>query len=209
MRLVFYNKHDVGGDVGGRLVSLFGERDLRALFPARLDVHSEDLVLGPDRAAVRVQPLARDLHLLGAAREHLLQAHLELVNNWRVFLLLPRCACAANASLKGPGKASHTSHAKRSEGVVHVHVVVVSAMGEELIERTAAAEELCEHGVWVSVERVAWPIGSTTSRMAFKSWREREIQPIFFFFLNPNKLPCLNPSDSDSTPMLKEHTVEK
>lgn len=173
VRLVLHDEHDVGGDVGGRLVSLFGEGDLGALFPAGLDVHGEDLVLGADRAAVRVQPLARDLHLLGAAGEHVLQTHLELVNNRRVFLLVPRRACAAGTGLKGPGKAAHAAHAERGEGVVHVHVV---AVGEELIEGAAAAEELSEHGVRVSVERVARAIGSATSGMTFESWRERNSQ---------------------------------
>lgn len=72
---------------------------------------------------------------------------------------------------KGPLKpthAAHSSHAKTSKGVVHVHVVL-PILCEEMIERAAATEELGEHCMRVSMEGVVVAMTtvsstSTTSR---------------------------------------------
>lgn len=174
MGFVFNHKHHIRWNVGGRLVSLPGEGDLRPLLPATLDVHRQDLVLAAHRAAVRIQTLAGNLHLLGAAREDLLQAHLQLVHHGRVLLLLTAPVGTSGMGFERPLEpphAAHPSHAERREGVVDVHVVVPVSR-KELIERAASAEELCEHCVRVSVEGVvvARTVMASASTSSAASW---------------------------------------
>lgn len=75
----------------------------------------------------------------------------------RVLLLLLRHPVGASwVGFKGPLKATHAAHpphAERPEGVVDVHIVL-PAMRKEVIEGAAAAKELGEHGMRVSMEGV-------------------------------------------------------
>ena len=175
--LVLDDEHDVGGYGAGRLVALAGERDLGALLPAPLDLDGEDLVLVAQRAPVGVQPLAGDLHALGAAVEHLLQGDPQLVVDGRV-LLTPLCPTpplllllllAPHAHVALTREAVDVEAGEGAEGVaaVHLHVVVVAAEAaaaaaaapvglapEEHLEGAGAAEEGVEGGVRVPVEGV-------------------------------------------------------
>ena len=186
MGFILHHEHDVRGDVPGAFIPLPRKGDLRPLLPAALDVDGQDLVLAAHREAVRVQALAGDLHLLGAAREDLLQAHPQLVHHRRVLLPLgpaspgsPRLGFerpreAARHSRHSP-HATHPPHAERGEGVVGVHVVVL-VPGEELLKGAAATEELCEHGVRVSMEGVVvgLAIGGSAASRALQSYGGRE-----------------------------------
>lgn len=174
MGFVFHHKHHVGGNVAGGFISLLRKGDLCPLLPTPLDVHRQDLVLIAHGAAVRVQPLAGNLHLFGAARVNLLQAHLQLVHHGRVLLsLLVSSVSRSLVGLEGSLEATHAAHpahAKRPEGVVDVHVVV-TGVRKEMVEGAAATEELGKHGVRVSMEGVvvAWTTlaSSTTSGRPF------------------------------------------
>lgn len=169
MGFVFDHKHHVSRNVSGRLVSLPGEGDLGPFLPASLDVHCQDLVLAAHAAAVRVQPLPGDLHLLGAAGEHLLQAHLQLVHHRRIFLLLTAPVGTPWSGFEGPlvlvepshstRHAPHPSHTKCGKGVISVHVIVPVAC-EELVEWAAATKKLCKHGVRISMEGVVVVVGA-------------------------------------------------
>lgn len=75
----------------------------------------------------------------------------------RVLLFRLRSVVTSCGGSEGLLKATHAPHSsppKGSKGVTDVHVVI-SVLGEEMLEWAAAAEKLGEHGVRVSVEAVA------------------------------------------------------
>lgn len=175
VNLVLNHKHYVGGNVGRRLVSLFGKGNLGPLLPAPFDVHGEDLVFGAHGAAVRVQPLARDLHLLGATREHFFQAHFELVHYWRIFLLFSGPVRTAWPRLEGSGKSAHSSHSEGCKGVVNVHVIIYTASGcKKLIKRATATKELCKDGVRITMKSIAGAVGAA-SGMSFEPCGKKQM----------------------------------
>lgn len=164
MRLVLDDEHNVRRNGIGGLVSLPRERDFGSLLPSPLDLDSEYLVLIAHGPAIRIQPFARDFQLLGAAVEDLLQGDPQFVDDGRVLLpaLLP-----SGAGVPVPREPVHVEVGEGAEGVVsvHLHVVVVSAVGfppEEHLEGVGTAEESGEGGVRVPMEGVgegvAWPV---------------------------------------------------
>ena len=166
VRLVLDDEHDVGRYRVGRLVALAWERDLGALLPPALDLNGEDLVLVAHGPAVRVEPLAGDLHPLGAAMEDLLQGDPQLVVDGRVLLaallLMLLLLLAAHAHVSLTGEAVDVEAGEGAEGVaaVHLHVVVVATATpvgltpEEHLKGVGAPEERGEGGVRVPVEGV-------------------------------------------------------
>lgn len=152
MGFVFDHEHHIGGNVGGRFVALLGKSDLGALLPAALYIHRQDLVFFVDGAAVGIQPLAGNLHLLGAAGENLLQAHVQLVHHGGVLPLLVRPVRTTGVGFESSGKPAHAAHAECTEGIAGIEVI--PSRWEEVIEGATASEELCENGVRVSAEGV-------------------------------------------------------
>lgn len=152
---VLDDEDDVSRDGAERLVALPGERDLGSLFPATLDLDGEDLVLCAHGAAVGVQPLAGDLHALGAAMEDLLQGDAQLVVDGGVLLAVGW----PGATVPLAGEAVQAEAAEGSKGLtVHLHVLVVPPAGclpaEEHLEGVGPAEEGGEGGMGVPVECV-------------------------------------------------------
>lgn len=123
--LVLDDENNVSRNGIGRLVSLPRERDLGSLFPAPLDLNSENLILSAHGPAIWIKPFARDFHPLGAAVEDLLQGDPEFVDDGRVLLpaLLP--------DVPVPRESVQVEAGEGAEGVVsiHLHVLVIPAVG--------------------------------------------------------------------------------
>ena len=182
MRLIPDDKDDVRGYFTSALVTLLLERNLCAGFPAGLDVDSQHLVLLP-RRAVGLHDSPRDLHLLGAAAQYVLEADVEVVLDRRILgaLLTGSAACGTGkverVRAEGTTRSSYVatlSHTlTEAEGIVGLHIIVIleehalllaaTATGaselEEGLEGRGSAEELGERGAWVAVEGVG--IGTT------------------------------------------------
>lgn len=155
--LVLDDEHDVGGDRVRRLVPLPRKRDLGSFLPSPLDLDGEDFVLVAHGPPVRIHPLARDFHPLGAAVENLFQGDPQLVDD-RWVLLPPLLAAQADVAVP-PGEAVQVEAGERTEGVVpvHLHVLVVPAVGftaEEHLEGVGPAEEGGEGGVGIAMKGV-------------------------------------------------------
>lgn len=169
MRLVLNDKYNVRRDGVGRLVSFPWERDLGPFLPPSFNLDGENLVFCAHGPTIRIQPLARDLHPLGAAVEDLLQGDPELVDDGRVLLAPLLLMLPALARVHVPGESVEVEAAERAEGVVsiHLHVLVVTRVArlapKEHLEGVGAAEEGGKGGVGVSVEGVCKVVALTVA----------------------------------------------
>jgi len=165
MRFVAEDEDDVGGDAAGVLVALFGEGDLGAALPSRLDVDRKHFVLGSSRFAVGVEDSARDLHLLRTTRCDILEGDVEVSFYWGVLSLSLRRVMVVSHAVKVVEAVvtPETPATMLTKDVVSVHVFSkvtemkagsASSASHHIGERIFATEEGLENLVRIAAELI-------------------------------------------------------